>query len=114
MMLAISPSFVGGGFLLAPPPVKELLPGDSSWRRENCSFETRVFLAPVDDPVPVRIWTIVMGLSGFSIKIGHEIVRGTRWEGGVDEGKQGVAIVIFHAYCLHVVLNYRKIYLKDP
>lgn len=113
MMLAISPSFVGGGFLLALPPVKELLPGDNSWRRENCSFETRVFLAPVDDPVPVRICTIVMGLSGFSIKVGHEIVRGTRWEGGVDEGKQRVLVVIFHAYCLHVVLNYRKIYLKD-
>lgn len=93
MMLAISPSFVGGGFLLALPPVKELLPGDSSWRRENCSFETRVFLAPVDDPIPVRIWTIVVGLSGFSIKVGHEIVRGTRWEGGVDEGKQRVAVV---------------------
>lgn len=65
----------------------------------------------MDDPIPVCIWTIVMGLSGFSIKMGHEVVRGTRWEGGVDEGKQGVAVVIFH--CLHVVLNNRKFYLKD-
>lgn len=38
-------------------------------------------------------------------------MRGARWEGGVHEGKQGVAVVIF--YCMHVVLNNRKNYLKD-
>lgn len=96
MMLAISPSFVGGGFLLAPPPVKELLPGDSSWRRENCSFETRVFLAPVDDPVPVRICTIVMGLSGFSIKIGREgnaLGRRSRW-GKTRGGRSHISCIL--------------------
>lgn len=38
-------------------------------------------------------------------------MRGMHWEGGVDEGNQRVAVVIFP--CMHVVLNNRKFYLKD-